>query len=847
MKLCMHKLKLFFSWQSDTKGNHDKFRDAITKACDELREETEFDIDYDESTWERSGSPVIDQVVYEKICNCDLFVADLTPIETSGKKDLPNPNVMYELGIAKSNITDDVILLLFTGDIDNNRMPFDINHQRLTRFSKSNIKEYIKCMAESAVQNPKHRSIFDGSDSFLYYNWNVEKNKKSGKYLPGVFLENRKVKQQLRDFVAPYTFAKQILEKADSIDTYQMNRYRKILDRSLFEFDITPYKGFVAEESLSGFYQGAKSFLQYLDDKHNELHPERDNYRLGTSRFGSLILRMQYVLSKLLLITTSAGQGKTNQICDLVENVLLKRKIPFVYLNGYEIKADSIPACFAESMLPGKNVSFDECMQGIATYCKYKRCPIILIIDGLNENPEPDVFARNLITFLNLVLQYDCVKVIMTCRTEYYNEYYSDLDNAFKESLMKVEDIHSHLDEDTESRLIDNYFRYFDITASLNNGVVKDLCENLLLLRFFSEAYQGRRLGPIHSINREEIFATYYEKMKKQLIDKVQLENHYKLADQHIIDFITRMLELMVENNKFFNVPLADLLHSFSPEEQKIFTRFLDENILLRKDLAPERKGPFAHSEVVNFTYDAFRDYLMATYLIDCVFPDDREKFEHLVQEYTSKTHQLKEGLPPFLFVHCKNTQNEEAKLFLKKQDWYEDIFEDWIWDVNDDCIIDDDLGVARDILASDDPSYFAQRLLFWGHWDSTRFSKLNIHVLLDYLLKLEDSELDAFFDKVWPRTVVRNYWNKNEKSPRESHISLMKDLLSNSKVTSNPEFHNIYELLLLMLPFSGSDALNVYLDYQKSFPCPEQLDRVASQCHSEKVKEVINEIKKAI
>ena len=138
-------------------------------SCNELREEGSYDIEYDESTWNRSGSPVIDVTVLEKVKSCDLFVADLTPIETSGKKDLPNPNVMYELGVAKGNITDDVILLLYTGDIDTNRMPFDINHQRLTRFSKTRIKDFVAKMAESAVQNPKHASIFDGNDRFLYF------------------------------------------------------------------------------------------------------------------------------------------------------------------------------------------------------------------------------------------------------------------------------------------------------------------------------------------------------------------------------------------------------------------------------------------------------------------------------------------------------------------------------------------------------------------------------------------------------------------------------------------------------------------------------------------------------
>lgn len=132
----MNKLTLFFSWQSDTPGNHKIIRDALIKACDEIRNEGTYDITYDESTWNESGSPVIEKTVNDKAKSCDIFVADVTPVGTIGKKDLPNPNVMFELGISKGHHIDDVILMLYTGVVKAEKMPFDINHHRLTKFSE---------------------------------------------------------------------------------------------------------------------------------------------------------------------------------------------------------------------------------------------------------------------------------------------------------------------------------------------------------------------------------------------------------------------------------------------------------------------------------------------------------------------------------------------------------------------------------------------------------------------------------------------------------------------------------------------------------------------------------------
>ncbi len=611
----MKKLKLFFSWQSDVKDNHKKIGIALSKTCDDLRSEGVFDIVYDESTWERSGSPVIEAVVLEKIKACDLFVADLTPISATAKKDLPNPNVMMELGVAKASMIDDVILLLYTGVIDSNRMPFDINHQRLSRFTEETVKDYLRQMAQTAVENPKHKSVFDDNDKFLYYDKNLRKNIASGKYLPNVFLEDRVIKQYLRDFVDPYPFCKLVLERCYYFELYRLNRNRKILHKPPFVFDISPYKTCVAEESIGTFYQRVEEFQKYLQSKYDELNTDSSRDYFNTLKFGRQNNHLQYVDGKLLLITTSAGQGKTNLVCDLVGKVMLTRQIPFVYLNGYEINPNDIGRSFVDMMLPGSGISFNNAIKEVATYCKYKRCPIVFIIDGLNENPLPNVFASNLEIFLDLVLLYDCVKVLMTCRTEYYHEQFANLDLAFKDRMIKIEGLNEHFSKEEKKKLLHNYLAYFNIKASINDEVIDMFCDDLLLLRIFCEANQGRSLGRVHSIKREELFAEYYEMMTQKLIEKILNERHYQLEKSSISLFMENMIKYMINNDMFFNVPLPQLLNNIAKEEEEIFTRFLDENILLRKDLALEAKGAFVHNEVVNFTYDSFRDYIISAYL----------------------------------------------------------------------------------------------------------------------------------------------------------------------------------------------------------------------------------------
>lgn len=831
----MKKLKLFFSWQSDVGGNHKTIGDALRKACNDIRQEGEYDIIYDESTYARSGSPVIEDVVLEKINACDIFVADLTPIATTGKKDMPNPNVLYELGIAKASMIDDVILLLYTGTIDTNKMPFDINHRRMSKFSEKTI-DYVRQMAQTAVENPKHKSDFDNNDKFLYYDKNVRKNIASGKYLPNVFLEDRKIKQNLRDFVDPYTFCKLALERCDSFELYRLNRNRRIIHKPPFDFDISPYKSCVAEESIGIFYQRVREFQKFLRSKYDELNKNSSSDYFRFSRFGKQNEHLQYAVSKLLLVTTSAGQGKTNLVCDLVEKVLLTRHIPFVYLNGYEIKPDDIGRSFAEMMLPGAGVSFDHAVKEVATYCKYKRCPIIFIIDGLNENPVPDVFASKLEVFLELILQYDCVKVLMTCRTEYYQERFATLDAAFKDRMIKIKELNEHFRDDEKQKLLRNYLNYFEIKANLEDYVEDALCEDLLLLRIFCEANQRKTLGHVHSIKREELFAEYYELMTQKLIEKVQNEQHYRLEKVSVATFMENMADYMINNDSFFNVPLQQLLRNIAKEEEEIFKRFLDENILLRKDLAPEAKGAFIHKEVVNFTYDSFRDYIISSHLSDHILPSSLSEYERLVGIYTSSSHQLREGISPFLFVHAKNNQLYEACEFLSKQDWYEDVFESYIWDVNEESIEDSDVKTVQRLLLKDDPQYVASRLLYWDRWNTEKHRVLNIRLLLNHLASLNDKALNVFLEKVWPQEVEKHYGWEKEKSERWHMINLLEKLIGDTKMASHKDYHNLFELLLYMCGCSERYANEVYIRYLKTYGNAKQLNDVQSVTQSHRL-----------
>ncbi len=138
---------MFFSWQADLPSNQTKafIEDCIATAKISLSDSIE--LIPDEATRNRFGSPDIMDSIYEKIAECDLFIADVsivgeyTPLKNKDEDDseikyFPNPNVLLELGYASGTISwDRCICLANTKYGELGKLPFDLNHRRITGYS----------------------------------------------------------------------------------------------------------------------------------------------------------------------------------------------------------------------------------------------------------------------------------------------------------------------------------------------------------------------------------------------------------------------------------------------------------------------------------------------------------------------------------------------------------------------------------------------------------------------------------------------------------------------------------------------------------------------------------------
>jgi hypothetical protein len=135
-------LKIFYSWQATlpSKTNRGLIRDCLDKAISEINKglSIESRVSLDSDTSNTPGSPDIINTILEKIDSSQIFVADVSLVNTSQ----PNANVMFELGYAMKTLGDQNIIMVFNENYGATKdLPFDLGFKRQMLYSCSDSEE----------------------------------------------------------------------------------------------------------------------------------------------------------------------------------------------------------------------------------------------------------------------------------------------------------------------------------------------------------------------------------------------------------------------------------------------------------------------------------------------------------------------------------------------------------------------------------------------------------------------------------------------------------------------------------------------------------------------------------
>jgi hypothetical protein len=606
----------------------------------------------------------------------------------------------------------------------------------------------------------------------------LDYEKKSGKYIPDIFVETRETKSLARGFAHPMLFFHRTMESLARLSYAGTNAL--LVKSGLPPLPSLDLRAFAIPQDLSGIERTCAQLVSRLEEINAVFGKYRDRKQAGTlevkedrryyyeqSRYifevysgfwfhhslGGLVSEIKAEGARIFILTGRAGQGKTNLICDFVENFLFKHEIPCAYLTGRQLRSMAtaeLGDAVQRLLFEGKTTSFTEAARLLSDHAGRINKPFVLIIDGLNEHHRISEFAAQLEQFIGLAMEHPYLKLLLTCRSEFFQQRFGNLSGGpFEKYTFFLEANERYLERESYDDMMAGYFRYFGIQRDLvSERALQSLRQDLLLLRFFCEAYGSRnkpvgyRQPPIDNIYREDIFNIYLSrKLGAANLFFQHLTGAIHPSDRatELIAVLAVCLQHMLANWQFANVPIS----AVPKELNTALYALLDEEIILRRDAPPESSVFAPDADFINFTFDDFRDFLLAQYLVYRVFVSDRSKIQEYMARSNPKDSQVVEGLKKFLFYASRRNENAEFWEFYRGQAWYADVFDSEVFNIDADLLRPEDREAALAALNSSDERAYAFTRHLAINWHPVACPVLNLDLLLSVVAQATDEQFD--------------------------------------------------------------------------------------------------------
>lgn len=764
--------RIFYSWQSDNKVAKKVLRKALDAVAKQLKGEN-IALEIVEGGG-GEGFISIEDAVRMKIQKCDIFVGDVTPIGNVSLKSklLPNANVMYEMGIATESMTADrIIAVAMAGEWKVEDMPFDFNHYSMLKYTG---EDDLKTLTAKIKERIKETDKIEKRVNKRFFSRRLlDRNIFSKKYLPDTFLENREAKEKARIFCAPYKMYGYLTERLScmSFEMYNAKR-RRYGKKDDFKLDLSMFDMKGKTLDLDKLQELSNDLLDYLRPNVTAMDRDGNHGWSNSIKVRRIAEKVELLNKKFMVVTSEAGQGKTNFVCDLVNNLFLTEGIPYIFVNAYELSAKHLARSVAQEYNFLGNGSLEDAVLKVEKFCQQNLQYLIIVIDGLNENVNQRLFRNNLTRVLSSLGDYLYVKVVMTCRKAFWEQNYSSLREVMGVDLVEVSLDRRHrsddeLEKNEKDCIIERYAAHFKTKGALHPSVSNELTSNLLLLRIYFETNSGLDVSKHDFIDRIDLYERYYV----QLCQDIQrvLEHHSTTASVENVAHGTfqNIVKWMIEEDCFRNLSYDKVVKSLSDNEHLCFENFLNANLILRHD--PTGLGGGA-GDVINFTFEEIRDFLSVKYLIETVYPTDKVKFWTLVDKYTDDKNNLAEGFSRFLFLYAKNKDRKDIETDLKQRSWYIGTFNEYVWDVIEEKLTDEDVALVKKLIVEN--SRRTIRLLSVYHWSPKRHTKLNLNTLFETLDSMDSHEQEEILEKAWKyRSGRRDLWGGPDITERSEMV----------------------------------------------------------------------------
>lgn len=535
----------------------------------------------------------------------------------------------------------------------------------------------------------------------------VEGNKLSKKYIPEIYTPEIGLRNRCRQFADP-TLAKQLLFceagklYQGSSFNYLKDKTAKLKDGTVLTIkndcdataelnspitDTTTSSLVCKLRNYSEMSKGANYGIAYFNNEGKKIEFDEcySNLNCGV-QFTIDKLLSSYTLSEkqYFFIVKDAGQGKTNFLCDFCSNVLLKRNIPVIYINVNELTKTLLDTLKEQLQMWFQKDLF-EVLDLLKQYFSNINRNVIIVIDGLNEKNNLVAFRSEVLELFRFVDNYPLFKIIATSRNVAYNAFYKSFENESFGVMIHSEielnnNRHQRKDKSFQRRLYQKYKNYFNYTCFVSRIAKEKLTNDTLLLRIFSEVYQNNSTAIVNDIFLYKLFSEYINKRA------IQMEQSGRIRrSDDLINLLLKIAKIMIQSRQLNYFSNTD----FSTEEKDLLDIIVNEDILI-KTYENDAKMLLLPKTNYSFTYDEFRDFLIAYTYVDA----DDLTFSKEVH-YMALNKGRFDGVLKYLFLIFRGCKNSKLSI-LEKEEVYWDIYSENLFSLEDELLTEADVEIVE-------------------------------------------------------------------------------------------------------------------------------------------------------
>lgn len=309
-----------------------------------------------------------------------------------------------------------------------------------------------------------------------------------------------------------------------------------------------------------------------------------------------------------MLLTGTAGQGKTHLLCDVAWRDL-NAGFPRILLHGEHFSDDEPWGQIIR--LLGLDCTKEAFLGALEVAAQANRCRILIFIDALNEGQGRGLWQKYLAGMLVAMARSPWLGLVVSVRKSY-----EDLvvpPGLVPQRLVRVE--HYGFQEH-EYEAMQRFFSHYGIqpTAPLlvpefsNPQFLKLLCQGL--------SNQGFTQVPTGLRGITAVTRFFIDAINKRLAkpDRLDYDEHAHFVQQAVERLAAAMAEkktLLLQRDEALQI--VNSIHSGTGYERSLFRHLIVEGLLSEDRWL----GPTGAMEIIRFTYERFTDHLIAKHLLD--------------------------------------------------------------------------------------------------------------------------------------------------------------------------------------------------------------------------------------